>query len=175
MENQMKVSSIAGLLVLATLVLSACGNSSTTASHADAASTGQDAAGQDATTGGPDTGGQDATTGDPDTATGGTDATDPGVKCGLTLSDPNVRGCEILLSEGTAKIDSVTFDGTVVGTFIREAPKVAISFVAAKDAPMANGAIQVKINGDAKQVTVKKVSCVDVKAAAMAGVAATLN
>ena len=163
MENQMKVSSIAGLLVLATLALSACGNSSTTASHADAASTGQDAAGQD------------ATTGDPDTATGGTDATDPGVKSGLTLSDPNIRGCEILLSEGTAKIDTVTFDGTVVGTFIREAPKVAISFVAAKDAPMANGAIQVKINGDAKQVTVKKVSCVDVKAAAIAGVTAKIN
>jgi hypothetical protein len=40
---------------------------------------------------------------------------------------------------------------------------------------MANGAIQVTVKGDAKQVTVKKVSCVDVKAAAVAGVTATLN
>ncbi len=160
MKNQMHFSGIARLLVLAMLALAACSKSTTTDTAAD-----PDAAITD----------QDATTGGQDGTTGGTDATDPGVKSGLTLSDPNVRGCEILLSEGTAKIDTVTFDGTVVGTFIREAPKVAISFVAAKDAPMANGAIQVTVKGDAKQVTVKKVSCVDVKAAAVAGVTATLN
>ena len=147
------------LLALLLAGLPACSKSTTdTAADPDAAITDQDAT----------TGGQDGTT-------GGTDATDPGVKSGLTLSDPNVRGCEILLSEGTARIDTVTFDGTVVGTFIREAPKVAISFVAAKDAPMANGAIQVTVKGDAKQVTVKKVSCVDVKAAAVAGVTASIQ
>jgi hypothetical protein len=117
----------------------------------------------------------DAAGTDEDTTTGDSDAIDPGVKSGLTLSDPNVRGCEILLTEGTAKIESVSFDGTVVGTFIREAPKVAVSFVAAKDAPMGPSAIQLTVKGDATQVQVKKVSCVDAKAATLASVTATLN
>ena len=157
----MNLTSIAGLLVLATLALSACGKSTTTdtPAAADAATSAQDVTSAPDVTSGSDT----------------SDVADPGVKNGITIGDPNARGCEILLTEGTARIESVTFDATVVGTFIREAPKVAISVVAAKDAPLAAGAIQLVVKGDVAQIKVKKVSCVDGKAATLTSTAISLK
>ena len=103
-------------------------------------------------------------------------AADAGVSgAGVKVSDPNARGCEVLLLEGGAHIDAVTFDDTVKGTFIREAPRVAVSFVAAGDAPIAAGAVQVAVTGDAGEVEVKTVRCVDAQAKPLADVAVTLR
>ena len=77
--------------------------------------------------------------------------------------------------EGTATVEKVTFDESVVGTFVREAPKVAISVVSAKDAPIAQGAIKLTIKGDAAQVTVKKVNCVGGKAQPLPTATISLN
>lgn len=105
-----------------------------------------------------------------------TPATDGGISgAGVTVSDPNARGCEVLLLEGGARVDSVTFDDTVKGTFIREAPRVAVSFVAAGDAPIAAGAVQVSLSGGAGDVEVKTVHCVDAQAKPLADVSVTLK
>ena len=119
-----------------------------------------------------DSGSGSATT-TPDASTGGGDGGGP-VLTGLTVSDPNARGCEVLFIEGGATIEGVTFDATVVGTFIREAPRVALSFVSAADAAMAVGSIRVAVKGDASQLVVKSVKCVDAKAVALPEASVTL-
>lgn len=127
-------------------------------------------------------GGGSSNGGTPDAGTGGAGGDGGGggtggtvAVAGLTVSDPNARGCELLLTEGTAEVESVTFDSTVKGTFIREAPRVAISFVAAADAPIAGGAVKVAAAGDSAQLQVKTVHCFDGKAAPLADVSVTLR
>lgn len=101
------------------------------------------------------------------------DACDPGLLCGagtcspgtlvtLQPGDPAVRGCEVLLTEqpGTT-VGSVVFGGGVVGTFVREAPRVALSFVAPGDAALPAAGVQVGITGPTAGLTVTKSSCVD--------------
>ncbi|MSP71469.1 MAG: hypothetical protein EXR76_04645 [Myxococcales bacterium] len=102
-----------------------------------------------------DDSGPGAATTTPDASTGGSGGDGGGpVLTGLTVSDPNARGCEVLFTEGRATIEAVTFDATVVGTFIREAPRVALSFVSAADAAIAVGSIRV----DAKAVALPEAS-----------------
>src|SRR4051812_7310457 len=101
-------------------------------------------------------------------------------KAGLTVSDPMARGCEVLLLEKDSTVASITFDATVKGTFVREAPKVAVSFVSAGDTAIGAGSIQLALAGasgagSVSGVTVQTVSCVDAKAAALSGVHVTLN
>jgi hypothetical protein len=94
---------------------------------------------------------------------------------GVAFSDPAARGCELLLVEGAGRVESVTFADTVRGTFIREAPRVAVSVVSAGDSPIAQGAVQVALSGDPAGVEVKTVRCVDAQASALDGVTASLR
>ena len=91
---------------------------------------------------------------------------------GLSVSNPAARGCEVLLVEHGATVQTITFDDTVKGTFVREAPRVAVSFVSAKDTAIAQGSVKVVLagGGTAAGVTVQQVNCVDVAAAPLAGV-----
>ncbi|MBL8919180.1 MAG: hypothetical protein JNJ54_09995 [Myxococcaceae bacterium] len=96
---------------------------------------------------------------------------------GVVVSDPAARGCEVLLTEapGTV-ITSGQFSGGVVGTSIREAPKVALTFVAPGDAPFPAGGVQLALaQGATSGVTVTKASCVDVKGARLAGATVTIR
>ena len=94
---------------------------------------------------------------------------------GFKVSDANARGCEVLLTEGTAKIDKVVFDDSVVGTFVREAPRVAVTFVSAQGGAIGTGAVKLTVVGDAGQVQVKKVSCVGPKAEPLSGASVSLD
>ena len=58
------------------------------------------------------------------------------------------------LTEGSATIEAITFDATVVGTSTRAPPRVAVSFFSAADATLAVGSIRV----DAKAVTLPEAS-----------------
>src|SRR5690606_1935835 len=61
---------------------------------------------------------------------------------GLVLP-AGARGCEILLEETGGTVRDVTFASGVRGTFIREAPRVAIAVVSDGDADFADGAVAV--------------------------------
>jgi hypothetical protein len=74
------------------------------------------------------------------------------------------RGCEVLLTEqaGTT-FDSAKFGTGVVGTSLREAPRVAITFVAAKDTAITADQVQLALtSGSAAGLSITRASCVDV-------------
>lgn len=86
---------------------------------------------------------------------------------GLVVSDPAARGCEVLLTEqpGTS-IANGQFTGGVVGTTVRQAPRVAMTFVAPADSAFPAGGVQLALSsGSTAGLTVTKASCVDVKGA----------
>jgi hypothetical protein len=76
------------------------------------------------------------------------------------VSNANARGCEVLLTEKGGKVQRVTFEGSVKGTFLREAPRVAVTFVSKEDSPIAAGVVKIE-GGPLSGVEVTKVSCVD--------------
>ena len=99
-----------------------------------------------------------------------------GAKVGLQISDTAARGCEILLtsSAGTA-IKNLTFQDGVVGTFVNEAPRTAVSFVAPKDAALPGSGVRLVVSGPMAGVSVTKSSCVDAKGVKLPGAAVTLK
>lgn len=81
---------------------------------------------------------------------------------GVQVSDPNARGCEVLLTEAAGStVAEVSFSKGVKGVFFREAPRVAFSFVAPADARLPADGLAVAIAGPASGVSVSKVTCVD--------------
>lgn len=95
---------------------------------------------------------------------------------GVQVSDANARGCEVLLTEAAGStVADVTFSKGVQGAFVREAPKVAFSFVAPADARLPAESIGVAITGPASGVTVSKVSCVDSAGAKLANATVTIR
>ena len=81
----------------------------------------------------------------------------------LTVSDASARGCEVLLTEqpGTT-VTSVQFGANVVGTHLREAPRLAVTFVAAKDAALGAADVQLALAaGTAAGLTITRAACVD--------------
>lgn len=81
---------------------------------------------------------------------------------GVQVSDANARGCEVLLTESAGStITEVTFSKGVQGVFVREAPRVAFSFVAPADARLPSDGLGVAVAGPSSGITVSKVTCVD--------------
>lgn len=109
----------------------------------------------------------DSTVGETD-ASDASDTSDPDVvePSGLTLP-ASARGCEILLREASV-ISDVEFAVGVRGTFIREAPLVAISVVNGSDVDFADGAIEVLGSGS-PPATIVVARCVDSAGAPVAG------
>jgi len=95
---------------------------------------------------------------------------------GVQVSDANARGCEVLLSEtaGSAVTD-VSFTKGVEGAWVREAPRVAFSFVAPADARMPTDGISVVVTGPATGVSVARVNCVDSAGQKLANAAITIR
>ncbi len=85
----------------------------------------------------------------------------PPVTAGVAVDDAAARGCELLLTEapGTTVV-SVAFRGGVQGTWLRQAPKVAVSFVAGGDTALASN-VELGLVGPASGLTVSRSSCVD--------------
>jgi hypothetical protein len=70
-------------------------------------------------------------------------------------------GCEVLLAESSGTLQ-VTFGPSVEGTFVREAPKVAVALKANNDAPLV-----ASVSGGG--FTVASSRCVDGSGAGVAG------
>lgn len=96
---------------------------------------------------------------------------------GLVVSDAAARGCEVLLTESAGTVVTAgQFSGGVVGTSLREAPRVALTFVAPGDAPFPARGVQLSLaQGTTAGVSVTKVSCVDSKGARLPGAAVTIR
>ncbi len=87
----------------------------------------------------------------------------PPVAAGLQVSDALARGCELLVTESAGStVLSAAFKNGVKGTFVREAPKVAITFVSGGDTALGAN-VELGLSGPASGLTVGKTSCVDVK------------
>ena len=89
-------------------------------------------------------------------------------KCGSAVAagvqfDALARGCEFVLTEAPGtQVVSVEFGNQARGSWIRQAPQVAITVVAGADAPL-TGAVQLGLSGAVGNLTLTKASCVDVK------------
>ena len=85
----------------------------------------------------------------------------PAVSAGVQISDAAARGCEFLLTEAPgAEVVMVEFKNGARGTWIREAPRVAITVVAGGDTALAD-AVQLGVTGSIANLSLSKASCVD--------------
>lgn len=80
---------------------------------------------------------------------------------GISVSDGRARACDLLLAEGAGHVHAVAFGDAVKGTFVREAPRVAVSLISASDAPIPADAVSLRVVGDAADVEVADVACAD--------------
>lgn len=95
----------------------------------------------------------------------------------VVVSDASARGCEVLLAEqpGTS-FATATFEKGVVGTSLREAPRVALTFVAPGDAAIPGDGVRLALSsGAASGLSVTKSSCVDVKGARLPNATVSLR
>jgi hypothetical protein len=83
----------------------------------------------------------------------------------------------VLLTESAGTtVATGAFSGGVVGTTLRQAPQVALTFVAPGDAPFPAGSVQLSLaSGTTAGLTVTKASCVDVKGARLPGATVTIR
>lgn len=92
----------------------------------------------------------------------------PPVAAGLQV-DAAARGCELLLTEsGATTVLTANFKNGVKGTFIRQAPKVALTFVSGGDTAIGSN-VELGLGGPTSGITVTRSSCVDVKGAPISG------
>ena len=104
------------------------------------------------------------------------DTGQPVATSGVTFSSDAVRGCELVLTNDGATVDSVTFAETVKGSFVQEAPKTAITVVSkTSDATIPPGAVGLVVTGDVTNLKVTSVSCVGEDGKAIDGVKASLK
>jgi hypothetical protein len=85
------------------------------------------------------------------------------VTIGVQVSDATARGCEFVLTEAAGtEVVSVNFKDGTRGSWIRQAPKVAVTVVSGGDSAISN-AVSLGLSGSASGVAFSKVSCVDLK------------
>lgn len=95
---------------------------------------------------------------------------------GVKVSDGRARGCDVLVNEAGVRVADVTFNDKVKGTFVRESPRVAVSFISTTDAPIDASGIHLQVVGDDRAgVTVESVACADAAGKPLEGVTVSLN
>jgi hypothetical protein len=83
---------------------------------------------------------------------------------GLRVSDPAARSCEILMYESGARVVEVQFGASVTGKAIRDAERVAITFLANGDTAIPANSVQVVFVGAgsaANLLPIVRASCYD--------------
>ncbi|MCP4541188.1 MAG: hypothetical protein GY832_28980 [Chloroflexi bacterium] len=177
-RKMIKVRSILFIFVLASIAMAGC----------------KDGKKSSATDGGIGDGGTDGTDGTDGECEKGTancackegDTCDDGLTCvdgicksqssdGLSISDPLARSCEVLVEENDIRVVGLTKDETKIkATFVRQAPKVAITFYALKDAAIADGTLGIRYTGGGS-MAIKKTSCADAKGKILTGATVTIS
>jgi len=104
------------------------------------------------------------------------DRCDDGLTCdhgvcgqGATLAPlafpAQARSCELLLREHGAAVLSIAFASDTAGSFVREAPRVAVALHALSDAPM--GELEVHVTGGGDRPTTERTHCFDASGEAL--------
>ena len=96
-------------------------------------------------------------------------------EAGLVVGDKRARACDVLVLEEGARVADVVFGDGVLGTFVREAPRVAVSFIANTDAAISGSAIRVRVNGDISGLSVQEVECAGADGATLSGAKVSLK
>jgi hypothetical protein len=80
----------------------------------------------------------------------------------LTLPsiDAAARSCELLLDDDTGAVQGANFEASVQGEFVRQAPHTAVTFFAAKDAAIPDGAVHIQVLGEG-QFRITRAQCFD--------------
>lgn len=86
----------------------------------------------------------------------------------LPAIDPAARSCEVLLEDGTAHVVDAVFDSSVLGQSVRQAPRTAVTFFSASDAPIRSSAVRIQLAGDGV-MTVRTARCFDRAGRPLAG------
>jgi hypothetical protein len=80
----------------------------------------------------------------------------------VQIPDAAARGCELVLTEAPGtEVVAVTFKNGAKGTWLRQAPKVAVTVVSGGDTAL-TGAIDLGLTGPASGLAVSKGGCVGV-------------
>lgn len=91
----------------------------------------------------------------------------PGSVTGVSFP-AGARACEVLVEEMAGALGDVRFATGIDGTFVREAPQVAITVMQQVDEDFPAGAVEVVATADAS-LEVRSSSCVDTAGAPMPG------
>lgn len=87
----------------------------------------------------------------------------PAVAASVTVADANARACEFILTESAGtEVVAVTFKHGAKGSWVREAPRVAVTVAAGSDAALGD-TVQLGLTGATTGLALSKGSCVDVK------------
>lgn len=79
----------------------------------------------------------------------------------LVVRDARARSCEVVLVEGGTEVLGVEFGSGVRGTFIREAPRTALTFFRESDAAFATGAVRVLNTEALGSINLRRARCFD--------------
>jgi hypothetical protein len=88
------------------------------------------------------------------------------VVTGLSASDAQARGCEVLLADGDGKIDHLGFGDGVTGKWLRQGDKVAAAFVSKGDSPPSG----VEVASSSGSFTITRSHCYGKSGQELAGV-----
>jgi hypothetical protein len=84
------------------------------------------------------------------------------VVAGVQFNDASARGCELVLTEAEGtEVANVEFKNGATGSWLRQAPKVAITVVAGSDTSLA-GSVVLSLTGASSGLSVGKATCVDI-------------
>ncbi|MDD9942450.1 MAG: hypothetical protein OXU20_15535 [Myxococcales bacterium] len=75
--------------------------------------------------------------------------------------DDRARACDLLLVEGDSPVADVHFGEGVQGTYVREAPRVAISLIAMEDTALPAAPVDIRFASGAGDVSLSDVRCAD--------------
>lgn len=90
--------------------------------------------------------------------------------------DPAARGCEVVFTEPSGtNVAQVSFKNGLKGAWVRESPKVAVTFVAGADSTIADGSIELGLGGAGAAVTVLSGSCVDSNGSRLPGTTVSIK
>jgi len=79
---------------------------------------------------------------------------------GVVIADAAARGCEFVLNEAPGtEVVAVTFKNGATGTWVREAPRVAVTVLSGGDKALGD-AVELGLTGSASSLTLTKASCV---------------
>ncbi len=79
----------------------------------------------------------------------------------LVVRDGRARSCEVVLVENGTEVVGVDFGAGVRGTFIREAPRTAVTFLRDADAAFGAGAVTVRSTDALGTVGLRRGRCFD--------------